>query len=482
METETELSETTKQQPWPGWLKCLGWAVLIAAFLAVLGVFWNRSKTANKLQQTLAELDRSDPGWRLEVIEAAREDVPEEENSARVVVAAAQRLPRPWPSFGFPEEHFHNLQSNELLSGEDFARLSGELTSAQTALGLTARLADMPRGRHRIQYERNPIATLLPHVQESRNLVMLLDYESMRRNQKDESNKALTACRTALNVARSIGDEPFYISQLVRTACVQHVCRDIERTLGHGEPSPEDMSALQKMLESEDAFLALLAALRGERAMMHTAFQGVARGELSVNELGGWRQGGSASDSLKNTLIDLWRMNTPEDHALYLSLMAARIKEAQRPMHEQAAMEKEFEAKVRELPKNAVITRLLLPAVSKMGEAFRRKHALLRSTIVALAAERYRREKKSWPDNLDQLCPPFLSHVQLDPYDGKPLRYRRLKDGVLIYSAGQDAVENDGNLDRGHSTLRGVDIGIRLWDTARRRQPPKPKGPMQERG
>ncbi len=168
-------------------------------------------------------------------------------------------------------------------------------------------------------------------------------------------------------------------------------------------------------------------------------------------------------------------MDTRQDHALFLSLMNRRINEVQLPMHEQAARDKQFEQEVRQLPQNAVLTRMLLPSLAKLGDAFRRKHALLRCTIVALAAERYRREKKSWPDKLDQLCPQYLAAVPLDPYDGKPLRYRHVKDGVVIYSVGQDAADNGGNIDLERPGLSGVDVGVRLWEPAKRRQPPQPK-------
>jgi len=475
MEIDHELSETTEPRPRMSCLKGLGWLVLMLALLAALGVFWHRGQTASKLQQTLAEMDRTEPGWRLEDIEAARDDMPEEDNSARVVVAAAEQLPRPWPSKELVEEHFHALPPNEMLNGDDFIRLSMELASARAALDVAAKLADMPHGRHRIYYERNPIATLLADQQESRRIVALLVYESMRRNQKGESKKALTACRAALNAARSIGDEPIFVSQLIRLACVFLACQAVERTLGQGEPPPEDMSALQKLLEIEDTFPVLLAATRGERALFHKAFEGVECGELSVDDLDGLPRGGARTDWLQSTVLDLWRLDTRADHALYLSLMSRRIKEAQRPMHEQAALEKQFDREVRMLPRNAFITRSLLPAVSKMGEAFRRKQALLRCAIVALAAERCRRDKKAWPDNVEQLCPQYLAVVPLDPFDGKPLRYRHLKDGVVIYSVAQDGVDNGGNLDRErYGTSSGTDIGFRLWDANKRRQPPKP--------
>jgi hypothetical protein len=469
-----ETFEPDRQRSRMGCLKYVGWGALILAIVVAIGIFGNRVQNANQLQKMLAEMDSTEPGWRMEEIEAARETVPEEENSARIVVAAAERLPKQWPSKDFHEEDSHFGPPNEKMSEADFLLLSRELASVKSALETAIKLADMPRGRHRIVWESNPIATLLPDQQESRRIMKLLCYEAVRLSQKGETKEALTACRAALNAARSLGDEPIYISQLIRIAGATRACKAIERTVAQGEPPVEDMRVLQKLLENEDALSLLLAATRGERASLHRVFEGVERGEISLRELEGTT--GTSSNWLEGSVIDLWRMDTDEDHALALSLMTRRIKEIQRPMPEQAALEKQFEQDVRNMPRTAYITYLLLPALSKISEAFRRKHAILRCTIVALAAERYRQDKKIWPDKLDQLCPHYLTAVPVDPHDGAPLRYRRLKDGVVIYSVGGDGVDNGGNLSD-NPTKVGADMGFSLWDAAKRRQPPRTKPP-----
>lgn len=458
-------------------MKRLGWGMLILAVLVAIGMPWNRSRIASKLQQTLAELDRTEPGWRFEEVESARPQVPDQENSAHVVVSAARNLRRSWPPQDLAEDRFRSLSPNEMLKGEDFVLLVSELASVRSASEISARLTDRPRGRHRPFYTPDSLFPKLPRDQlNSRRIVTLLVYESMRWNQEGESNTALMACRAALNAARSIGDEPFQFSQLLRSGGIDHACWAIERTLGQGEPLPADLAALQKQLEDEDAFADQLTAVRGERASGQRMFEGVERGDVSVDDLTAKRM-----DRLERTVSALWNMDTREDHALFLSLITRRIKEVQRPMHEQAALENEFEREVRALPTRAFLTRWLLSADSTvlagqtLGAKSRRKHASLRCTIVALAAERFRREKKDWPDNIDQFCPQYLVAAPLDPFDGKPLRYRRAKHGVVIYCVGQNGVDNGGNLDREHSNQPGLDFGFRLWDVSKRRQPPKPR-------
>ncbi len=343
----------------------------------------------------------------------------------------------------------------------------------QPALDEARKLAKMPRGRHHIVYERNTLETRLNDQQEARRIAILLAYDALRYSQIGDGKNALISCRAALNAGRSLGDEPITISQLFRTACVVSACQTIERTLAQSEPPPDELSALQHALEVEDAYADLLIIMRGERAMGNALFEAVENGDVSLNGLVGVRW-----SWLDYALISIWRMDTYKDHVLMLSLMARAVADAQLPMHEQIEAERQLDQEiqaVRALPRPPLLTGLLMSPMTKRGEYSRRKHACIRCTTAALAAERYRRERGEWPGTLKKLCPKYLTAEPLDPFDGQPLRYHRLDDGVVVYSVGHDTVDDGGNLDREHPNQPGVDNGFRLWDVAKRRQPPRPK-------
>jgi hypothetical protein len=109
--------------------------------------------------------------------------------------------------------------------------------------------------------------------------------------------------------------------------------------------------------------------------------------------------------------------------------------------------------------------------LSALGRRCQLNHAKLRCAVAASAVERYRLAHGDWPRDLGSLVPAFLKEIPNDPYDGQPLRSRRLADGVVLYSPGPDGTDNQGNLDRSAKPPEGTDIGFRLWDAARRRQP-----------
>jgi hypothetical protein len=124
---------------------------------------------------------------------------------------------------------------------------------------------------------------------------------------------------------------------------------------------------------------------------------------------------------------------------------------------------------------------LLALSLVRMTDASLRSAALLRCGIAGLAVERYRLANGRWPDALEQAVPKFLASVPLDPYDGKPLRFRRLEDGVVVYSVGPDGQDDGGKLNRKNPSAAFTDIGFRLWDVAHRRQPPKAPAPEGKR-
>jgi hypothetical protein len=114
-----------------------------------------------------------------------------------------------------------------------------------------------------------------------------------------------------------------------------------------------------------------------------------------------------------------------------------------------------------------------LDSFQKLARIFHHGLAFLRCGIVAVAVERFRLANGRWPGQLEELGPGFLSKVPTDPFDGQPLRYRRLKNGVIIYTVGEDRKDDGGRRVLIKSGEPDVDIGLQLWDPDHRRQPPR---------
>jgi hypothetical protein len=431
---------------------------------------YRHHRVTTRLQEALAELDRTDPGWRIKDIEAARVPVSDAENGALCVVAAAHHLPNDWPPWEI-DGAFRFLEPPEQLAPDQFALLCRRLKEVDPALKEARKLADRPSGRHEIHYVRNVLETVLNDQQEARRVNRLLVYEAVRQAQAGDIHGALTSCRAALDAARSIGDEPLMITQMIRTAGVCDSCRAIECTLAQGEPMAEDLERMQRALEDEDRFPEVLVATRGERALMHQLLDALESDD---------GPNGQAPRTWQERIFGwIGRDKLRAEHVRFLSVMTRRIEKVQLPMREQPSAEGPFGGDLLGLPRTSFL-RLFLPALEKFDDSSRRKHAFIRCTSAALAAERYRRKHGAWPKSLEELtASKMLSAVPLDPYDGESLCYLRLPDGVVIYSLGPDGEDNEGTFDRENPTQPGTDVGFQLWDLKQRRQPPRPAPPAE---
>jgi hypothetical protein len=449
------------------WLKRLAVSLLLLVVVGVIKYAIYHHQVTPALQEKLDELDRTDPGWRLREIEAARLPVSETENGAIRVAAAARNLPPDLFDREFGKA-LVNLSPENGLSDDQAAKLRDELDQLRPALLKVRELAQFPRGRFPITYAHNPLDTSLTHLQSQvRPTVRLLALDVFDRAHQGDLIEAVRSCRAALNASRSIGDEPTAISQLVRVACVAETCKGIERTLGQGEPPATELETLQKALEEEEAFPTLMIVARGERAVNHALLEVIESGDVYLEEIGGGKP------SWFDRLIGFYaRDKIRENHPEALDYVSQVQEIARLPQHERTVLMDKWTARVRAEKKKPAL--LFLPALQLLEGAIHRNQAKLRCLCAALAAELYRQSKGDWPDSLDRLTPNLLAAVPLDPYDGAPLRCHRLADGIVIYSVGADREDNGGTFDPEQPTRPGADIGVRLWDVKHRRQPPRP--------
>lgn len=78
--------------------------------------------------------------------------------------------------------------------------------------------------------------------------------------------------------------------------------------------------------------------------------------------------------------------------------------------------------------------------------------AYTRVARTTLAIERWRLAHNGrLPDSLADLVPGFLPSIPLDPFDEKPLRYKKTEHGYMVYSIGPDLAD-DGGKERTYPT------------------------------
>jgi hypothetical protein len=486
---ESDLAESVETALQPSRRKWLWRAAVLVLVLLVLAVIPGYRYVAARrhLQEAFDRADRLDPGWSLMELDAQRRHLPDEENGADLITAAQRWLPRDWPSWenvivpsGVPTEKqrhllalgdtFHQQPSPVRLTPAQVAALREELDRAAKALAEARKLVGTPWGRHPVTYTPDWIGTLYPTVQETRNTSRLLAYAALLRAHDGDLAGALADCLAIRNAGRSVGDEPGFIGQFVRKSCDGVAVQTLERILAQGQAAEADLASLQRHLEDEEAQPLFLIAARGERAGMDLLLAGLEKGNLPVSYVDGLGQ--DALNPLESVRLRL-PGSLMDDRASLLEWMTELVEIAKLPAEEQRLRIEQLEAG---RPSQHGLVRLMALDVRKVAQRFQRNQAGLRCAVSALAVERYWLRHRRWPENLEALAPDLLRVVPGDPFDGKPLRYSRLADGVVIYSVGPDGKDDGGNLSRSDQPADGTDVGFRLWDvTARRRPAPEDK-------
>ena len=135
--------------------------------------------STDDLLQSVSDLDRTDPGWRLEDMDKSRKKVPpERDGAAQVCTITPVLLSQHWPA---PEASTRMMaiwnQPLPLRLGvKDVGFLRGELAKVSEPLARARRIYKFPEGRFRIVWSRNAMETLLPEHQDTRNVVNLLQW------------------------------------------------------------------------------------------------------------------------------------------------------------------------------------------------------------------------------------------------------------------------------------------------------------------
>jgi hypothetical protein len=325
------------------------------------------------------------------------------------------------------------------------------------ALRLLHQAAAMKSCRYPIDLSRGP-ATLLRHLNPARQAARLLYLEAIQDTEQQKPQEAVESVVASLGVAGSLDREPLLISQLVRIACQGISLDSLERILNRMPLTEEQLVALSAALGESGGQQAMTRAFVGERCCGAGFFEGARRGKFPLEEIGSpdsqWLSVRPLSALYRATgLLEL-------DEKSYLDLMGQDVKATQLPPPENLAAASAVVDETNQVPRWCVVSRMLLPALDKALVRAVRCDARIRDAQTAIAVERYRLAHGRLPNQLSELSPTFLPAVPADPFDGKPLRYKPLAKGYVVYSVGEDREDNGGTEknSKGLSYVPGTDI------------------------
>jgi len=345
----------------------------------------------------------------------------------------------------------------EPLPAETKQLVAEYLSDNAEALRLLHQASAMKLCRYPIDLTKGA-TTLLPHLNPLRQASRLLSLEAMEQTEEQRPQQAVESVVASLNVSRSLNHEPTLISYLVHVAC-QGICLEsLQRVLNRMPLTGTQLSELAAAFEESENQQALTRAFVGERCMGEGVFDGLRTGKIPMTEmisfLGDapwWR-----------VLFPLYRTTglLELDERCYLDIMEENVKATQLPPPKDMAAASTVLDKVNHLSLCHVLSPMLLPALDRAMIKAGQCDAMIRDTETAIAVERYRLANGTLPKQLSNLIPTFLPAVPADPFDGKPLRYKTVEKGYIVYSVGEDREDNGGveKNAKGVSYVPGTDI------------------------
>ena len=445
-----------------------------------------------RLAAAVAAADLDDPNWRLDDLLENREPVPDDENSSHVMDQVLAFLPKGWlatTNAGSEEERrrleqikeaFDALQSTALnvrLSNKVADSLRAEMATLEEAVALARSLRGYRRGQHELEIGPTIQDTPLQQTQDARSVARLLVIDSAMRAHAGDMDGALDSCEAILGAGRSIGDEPFLISALVRIAIGSVALQSVRRVLGQGEPTDAALGRLQATVADELAQPLLVVPLRGHRGAYVELIRRVGYGELPITALSGTDKPGQAiPNPAESPWTKLW---FDYQIVVHLEWMNEAIAIAKRPAAEHNACWIAWQARADRIMQTSVekftvvLPILLSPAVPATGTAFLRYQSELGATVILIAAERHRRKTGKWLSAIAEVDRSILSDAPVDPYSGQPFQMEHRDGQLFVYSIGPNSQDEHGDFNpKLWPKLGHDDVGAHAWDVSLRGRKP----------
>jgi hypothetical protein len=330
----------------------------------------------------------------------------------------------------------HAVRRAEPLDENTCTILAEHLKANAQALGFLHDAAAIEGSRYPMNLKEwyGQVPTYVGEVVNKANILPCL--EAILHAENGDPRRASEAVMTSLAVTRSLAWEPMLICQINRLTCQGVALRALQRILSRVDGFTDDqlLALSQAVARTSDAE-SWTRALIGERCLL----------------IGLYEQPGLAEGPLPNSPLRRIIINTYKRHELgnrsdiiFLDLMNRLMQVRQLPLQERMSAAKSVDAARNALPKRHFIIQEWMPSAVDVVKWELAETARLATASCGLAVERYRLARGALPEMLRDLVPRYIPDVPLDPFDGKPLRYKHLERGYVVYSVGPDGTDDGG--------------------------------------
>lgn len=264
---------------------------------------------------------------------------------------------------------------------------------------------------------------MFPYLSEIKNCAQLLQLYVVLCSDTTHTGKACRGVHDLFRLGESLKRVPTVIVYMARVALSELACSTVQYLLNQSLLANEELSDLQKDIHQIRNEMRMDYALNGERCFHLGMMQMIPDSEIS--ELP--PKMAEALDRQFSRILNLLEQFTA---AIQLTpeKRFAEYRRIGKEMRRPVSSELDYS----------------LPALDRSGMIELRAIAQLDCARAALGVERLRLVEGRLPKSLEEVVPKLIEAVPIDPFDEKPLRYKRLEKGYTIYSIGEDGEDNGG--------------------------------------
>jgi hypothetical protein len=424
--------------------------LILFALLALRFIVW-RVNLAHGVNAKLAAIRAAGLPTSGAELNAYYPAVPDSENAA-LVMTQAFALMRNYSYYQLEEEvrQIQNLPRMAPLTVRQKQLMAICIRTNAAAIAKMREAIRLPKSRYPIDCTAGA-ETPLPHLTKLRSLAQIAEFNALLTIRSGRTDIAAESITDILGLAKTLDNEPLEVSQLARAAMIGMAAQTQEQTLSITNFTESELLGFQRNFTEAEKTNLMTRAMIGERATLipyfcslqgwyhaKLLFEQIQQGKYVTNspdpKIGWWKAKWLETSGFVQSDL-LFYLNSTETNIAIASLSAPKnlvladvekmeIKKANQQHHDLAAV--------------------FLPGSPGLNKSEIRCFAMVRLATTSVAIERFRLDAKRLPQSLDELAPRFLPAVPTDPFDGQPLRYRRLAKGYLIYSVGQDGQDDGG--------------------------------------
>ncbi|MSU62031.1 MAG: hypothetical protein EXS31_06495 [Pedosphaera sp.] len=327
-----------------------------------------------------------------------------------------------------------------------------------------------------VHWEDN-FSTLLPHLAPLKSFSTMFSVRAAARLAKRDSAGGFEDAMTCLQLANASEKDPLFISQLVGLSQERIAQHAVWEGLVEHRWNEAQLAEFQREFARSDARERFLFAIRGERVLANNTFDGWASFPGREIDLPMLEETQPYWGLRWLKWIPGWIRQNQVRHNRFYDLLIEQTKQTNWPANlarhanQGATLQ---EARLAEIsPYNAITRALVLGlAEAKANQQFKAARAQVTEHLaeVACALERFRIAHGTYPKELSELMPNYLTAVPRDPMSEGQLRYERIDEKESLefgwfnlWSVGPDGKDDAGTMSAPMSAQNIDQQGDWVW-------------------